>query len=57
MATNNNDNNIYINILNKYKRENQKNSWDFIKTVSEMKQDENWDKLTEEEQQKLIAII
>ncbi|MBR2744918.1 MAG: hypothetical protein IKE01_06475 [Clostridia bacterium] len=57
MATNNNDNNIYLYILNKYKRENQSNFNEYIKTVSKMKQDPDWDKLNFEEQQKLISEI
>ena len=53
----NNDNNIYLYLLKKYKRENQSNFNEYIKAVSKMKQDPNWDKLDFGEQQKLISEI
>ncbi len=57
MNTNKNVKNIYLYLLNKYERENKDNFNEYIKIVSKMRQDADWDKLTEEEQQKLIAII
>lgn len=55
--TNKNVKNIYLFILNKYKRENRDNFNKYIKTVSKMKQDPDWDKLNFDEQQKLISEI
>lgn len=55
--TNKNVKNIYLFILNKYKRENRDNFNEYIKTVSKMKQDPDWDKLNFDEQQKLISEI
>lgn len=57
MATNNNDNNIYLFILNKYERKDKSNFSEYIKTVSKMKKDEKWEQLTEEEQQRLISKV
>lgn len=55
--TNNNDNNIYLYLLNKYARENRTDFSEYIKTVSKMKNDPDWEKLNWEEQQKLISEI
>ena len=54
---NNITNNIYLYILNKYKRKNQNDFNEYIKTVSKMKQDPEWDKLNFNEQQKLISEV
>lgn len=55
--TNKNVNNIYLFILNKYKRDNQKDFNEYVKTVSKMKQDPDWINLTYDEQQKLISEV
>lgn len=55
--TNKNVNNIYLYLLNKYTRENRKDFNNYIKTVLRMKQDEKWEELNWEEQQKLISEI
>lgn len=51
------DKDIYINLLNKYARQNRADFNEYIKTVSKMKQDPNWNKLNWEKQQKLISEI
>ena len=56
-AINNNDNNIYLFLLNKYRRENKLNFNEYLKKVSAMKQDEKWNELTEDEQQSIICEI
>lgn len=50
-------NNIYLFLLNKYKRKNRADFNDYVKTVSNMKKDLNWKKLNWEEQQKIISEI
>jgi hypothetical protein len=51
------DKDIYINLLNKYARQNRADFNEYIKTVSKMKQDPNWNKLNWEKHQKLISEI
>lgn len=51
------DKDIYINLLNKYTRQNRNDFSEYVKTVSKMKQDPDWEKLNWEEQQKLISEI
>lgn len=54
--TNNNDNNnIYLYLLNKYRVENRKNFNEYMKKVRELKEDEKWVMLSGELQQKLIS--
>lgn len=55
--TNNNVNNIYLYLFNKYKRENRNNFNEYIKAVSKMKNDADWDKLNWEQQQRLVSEI
>jgi hypothetical protein len=51
------DKDIYINLLNKYARQNRVDFSEYVKTVSKMKQDPDWEKLNWEEQQKIISEI
>lgn len=51
------DKDIYINLLNKYTRQSRNDFSEYVKTVSKMKQDPDWEKLNWEEQQKLISEI
>lgn len=55
--TNNNDNNIYLYLLNKYKVESRQNFSEYMKKVKELRNDEKWDLLTKEEQVKIISEI
>lgn len=56
--TNNNDNNnIYIILINKYKRENRKNFKEYLKNVQLLKEDPQYELLSSEEQQKIISEI
>lgn len=54
---NNNDNNIYLYFINKYKRENQNSFNEYMKKMREMKKDVNYDSLTKEEQDRLALEI
>lgn len=51
------DKDIYINLLNKYRRKNRKDFSEYVKAVSKMKNDPDWEKLNWEEQQKIIIEI
>lgn len=56
--TNNNDNNnIYIILINKYKRENRKNFKEYLKNVQLLKEDPQYELLSSDEQQKIISEI
>lgn len=51
------DKDIYINLLNKYARKNQNDFSEYVKVVSKMKDDPDWEKMSWEEQQKIISEI
>lgn len=51
------DKDIYINLLNKYARKNRKDFSEYVKVVSKMKDDPDWEKMSWEEQQKLISEV
>lgn len=55
--TNKNVKNIYLYLLNKYKVENRKNFLEYIKKIRELKNDEEWHLLSEDEQKRLISEI
>lgn len=59
ITTNKNNKNIYIYILNKYKREAQKNFYGKMRFLRELREDEKYKQLTEEQQhfikQKIMA--
>lgn len=56
ITTNNNDNNIYIYLFNKYKRNrNTKNMSEYLKANREMQKDEKWAILNYEQQMDLLA--
>lgn len=56
--TNNNDNNnIYIILINKYKREDRKNFKEYLKNVQLLKEDPQYELLSSDEQQKIISEI
>lgn len=59
LTHNKNDNNIYIYILNKYKSEAQKNFYGKMRFLRELREDEKYKQLTEEQQhfikQKIMA--
>lgn len=56
--TNNNDNNnIYIILINKYKREDRKNFKEYLKNVQLLKEDPQYELLSSNEQQKIISEI
>lgn len=46
---------IYLYLLNKYKRENRMNFNEYMKKMRELREDPDWDKLTAEEQMKITA--
>lgn len=49
------NNNIYLYLYNKYKVENRKNFNEYMTKTRELRNDEKWDELTKEEQQKLLS--
>lgn len=51
------DKDIYINLLNKYARKNRNDFSEYVKVVSKMKDDPDWEKMSWEEQQKIISEI
>ncbi len=51
------DKDIYINLLNKYARKNRNDFSEYVKVVSKMKDDPDWEKMSWEEQQKLIIEV
>lgn len=55
--TNKNVKNIYLYLLNKYRVENRQNFSEYLKKVRQMKEDEEYIKLTFEEQQRIIGEI
>lgn len=57
--TNNNDNNIYLSLFNKYKkRAREINFWgEKFKIINELKEDSDYLRLTEEEQSQLVNEI
>lgn len=55
--TNNNDNNIYLYLFNKYKVENRRSFSEYMKKTKELREDEKWDLLTKEEQTRLMSEI
>lgn len=57
MNTNNNDKNIYLYLLNKYRRENRKDFNEYMKKMRELREDPQYELLTFEEQNKITAEI
>ena len=57
MNTNNNDNNIYLYLLNKYRVEDRRNFSEYMKRTKALREDEYWDSLNKEEQMKLMSEI
>lgn len=57
VITNNNDNNIYLYLLNKYALKNKNDFSEYVQKTKELKSDENYLKLSWEEQQRIIAEI
>ena len=57
MNTNNNDNNIYIYLLNKYRVEDRRNFSEYMKKTKALREDEYWESLSKEEQMKLMSEI
>lgn len=57
MNTNNNVNNIYIYLLNKYKRENRNDFNEYMKKMRELRNDPDYELLTSEQQNKISAEI
>lgn len=55
--TNNNDNNIYLYLFNKYKVENRRSFSEYMKKTKALREDEKWDLLTKEEQTRLMSEI
>lgn len=55
--TNNNDNNIYLYLFNKYKVENRRSFSEYMKKTKALREDENWNLLTKEEQTRLMSEI
>jgi len=55
--TNNNDNNIYLYLLNKYRVENRNQFSEYMKKVRELKEDEKWNELDGTMQQKLLSVL
>ncbi|MFR3919864.1 MAG: hypothetical protein ACLTXD_01745 [Clostridia bacterium] len=55
--TNNNDNNIYLCLFNKYKVENRRSFSEYMKKTKALREDEKWDLLTKEEQTRLMSEI
>jgi len=55
--TNKNDKNIYLFLFNKYKRANRKNFSEYVKNVKALREDSQFELLSEEEQQLLISQI
>lgn len=53
--TNNNDNNIYLYLLNKYRVENRSQFSEYMKKVRQLKEDKKWDELDGTMQQKLLS--
>ena len=51
------DKNIYLLLLNKYKRKTVGNFSEYVKAVKKLKEDTDWQLLNEEEQRKLISQI
>lgn len=57
ITTNKNIRNIYLYLLNKYKRQSAGNFSEYVKAVKDLKEDNDWQLLNEEEQRKLISQI
>ena len=57
MNTNNNDKNIYLYLLNRYRRENRKDFNEYMKKMRELREDPQYELLTSEEQNKITAEI
>lgn len=57
MNTNKNVKNIYLYLLNKYKRENRKDFNEYMKKMRELRNDPDYELLTSEEQNKISAEI
>lgn len=55
--TNKNVKNIYLYLVNKYRRENRRNFSEYIKKVQQLKEDPDYNLLTAEEQQKIVGEI
>lgn len=55
--TNNNDNNIYLYLFNKYKVEDRRSFSEYMKKTKALREDEKWDLLTKEEQTRLMSEI
>lgn len=51
------DKDIYINLLNKYARKNRNDFSEYVKVVSKMKDDPDWEKMSWEAQQKLVSEV
>lgn len=51
------DKDIYINLLNKYARKNRNDFSEYVKVVSKMKDDPDWEKMSWEEQQNLVSEV
>lgn len=49
------NNNIYLYLYNKYKVENRKNFNEYMQKTRELRNDEKWNELTKEWQQKLLS--
>lgn len=50
-----NNNIIYLYLLNKYSVENRKNFNEYMKKTRELRNDEKWNELTRDEQQKILS--
>lgn len=48
---------IYLYLLNKYRVENRKNFNEYMKKARELRNDEKWNELTRDEQQKILSEI
>lgn len=57
MNTNNNDNNIYIYLLNKYKRKSKKDFREYMQKMKELTNDPNYELLSIEEKNDIAAEI
>lgn len=57
ITTNKNDNNIYIYLLNKYKRKNKKDFREYMQKMKELTNDPDYELLSVEEKNDIAAEI
>lgn len=55
--TNNNDNNIYLYLFNKYKVEDRRSFSEYMQKTKALREDEKWNLLSREEQTRLMSEI